>query len=708
MLAALVMMVGIVGLGADAGRAIDFDTEVVPVLTRAGCNAGACHGSAAGRGGFRLSLLGGDPAFDHESIVHDLEGRRVNLARPDRSLLLAKPTGQIDHEGGLRFSTEGPAADRLLDWIAEGASRSGARRLDRLDVEPTRTVVERVGMEVALRVVARFNDGSIEDVTRWTTLTADDPSSVSIERSGEEATATVAREGPNLIVARFLDRVVPIQLIVPLSDRPVDLADEPRRNFIDEEVLETLETLRLPPSPPADDATFLRRVSLDLTGRLPTAEEVRAFLDDRSDGERERLVDRLLGSEAFSDYWAFRFAARLQVRSGGDPEVATVFHEWIRAQVDQGTALDTMARSLLTAEGDSHMNGPANFYRVVNSPRDQAEYVGRAFMGIRIGCANCHNHPLDRWTQDDYHGLAAIFARIDRGREVRVLPRGEVTHPGTGEPAPPRLPGVRDLEPGGDPRLELADWLTSPDNPYFARAAVNGIWAGMFGRGLVDPVDDLRETNPATHPGLLDDLAADFAEHGFDLRHTLRLIALSETYGRGEATAENRIDDRFYAHYPVRPMAPEVLADALADVTGVSDRYGDLPEGTRAVTLADPAIPAESLDILGRCPRDPSCTTPEGPGGGLAAMLHRLNGPLINRKIGDRDGRLALLREEGREAGSIVGEFYVHALGRRPTGPERAFWEGRLDEAEDPDAKAAMLEDIVWGLLNCQEFRTNH
>ncbi len=639
----IALLLVLVTLGADPDRPVDFDTEIVPVLTRAGCNTGACHGAAVGRGGFRLSLLGGDPTLDFESIVYDLEGRRVNLEHPERSLLLLKPTERVEHGGGFRISSVGPSAQRLHQWIAQGTPRTLSRRMVRLDIKPTRFVVERIGTEVPIQVLAQFDDGTVQNVTQWTVLTPTDPSSVSIHREGDHATAVVRRKGANLVLARFLDRVVPISLLVPMSEESVDLSGEPRHNFIDQAVLETLETLRLPVSPQASDATYLRRVRLDLTGRLPTPEEVQDFLANPSVEKRPRLVDRLLQSEEFADYWAYQFSVLLQVRSrGGEPEIARTFHAWLRDLIRSGTPLDDAARVLLTAEGDSHEFGPANFYRVVDSARSQAEYVGRVFMGVRIGCANCHNHPLDRWTQDDYHGLAAVFARIDRGRHVRVLPRGEVTHPNTGEPALPRLPGGRTLDPNDDPRHPLADWLTANENPYFARAIVNRLWASMFGRGLVEPVDDLRATNPATHPDLLDALADDFVAHGYDLRHTLRQIATSATYARGGALPANEIDDRFYSHALARPLAAEVLADALADVTGISDRYGDLPEGTRAVALPDASIPAESLDILGRCSRNDPCSgSGQGDGGGLAATLHRLNGPLINRKIADSHGRLA-------------------------------------------------------------------
>ncbi len=373
---------------AKSARPVDFDTEVVPVLTRAGCNSGACHGAAVGRGGFKLSLLGGDPARDHEAIVFELEGRRVNLARPDQSLLLAKPTEAIEHGGGRRLSPEGEGIARLRSWIAAGALRLKGHHLVRLDVEPTRTVVNPVGTSVPLHVTAQFDDGQCADATRWTVFTPSDPGAVEVVRSGTMASAVVKLRGQNVVVARFLDRVVPIQLIVPKGDRPVDLSREPRNNFVDLHVISTLETLRLPNSTSADDAGFLRRVRLDLTGRLPAPEEVRDFQLDRSAKKRERLVDRLLASDDFVTFWTFQLARLFRVRSeGGDPEGAMVFHDWLRTQVAAGAGFDDLARAVLTATGDSHHNGPANFYRIVADARSQAEYTAEVFLGVRLQCA---------------------------------------------------------------------------------------------------------------------------------------------------------------------------------------------------------------------------------------------------------------------------------------------------------------------------------
>lgn len=704
----LILVTVLAAPGGD--RPVDFDTDVVPILTRAGCNTGACHGAAIGRGGFKLSLLGGDPAQDYEAIVHDLEGRRVNLHRPDESLLLAKAEGTLDHEGGPRFSANSESASRLLNWIRAGAPRLQARRLVELEVDPARRVVEPVGSEVAVRVRARYHDGMVEDVTRWTVLTPADPAAVELRRTKGTAVAVVRRTGQNVVIARHLDRVVPLQLMVPVAARPVDLAGERRGNLVDEAVLATLATLRIPPSPTCDDAAFLRRVRLDLTGRLPRSDEVRAFLADHDRGKRERLVDRLLGSAEFNEYWTFRLASLFRVRpQGSDVEGAQAFHRWIGEQLASRSSYAAMARSLLTATGDTHRIGPANFHRVAGDPRAEAEYVAQAFLGVRLQCANCHNHPLDRWTQDDYHGLAAVFARLERGREVKVVGRGEVTHPRTGEPAAPRIPGDRFLDATQNGPSAFADWLTEPGNRYFARATVNRLWKSLMGRGLVEPVDDLRVTNPATHPELLDALAADFVANGFDLRHTLRLIATSAAYARSSATIPgNAADDRFYSHGLTRPLGPEVLADALGDVTGISDRYADLPMGTRAIALVDPAVPSESLDILGRCTRQESCDDSGAPQGGLSAKLHLLNGALINRKIVDPAGRLARAVESKLTDKRVIEDFYLSALGRFPLARESEYWEHELEGAADGSDRRLIVEDFLWGLLNSREFRTNH
>lgn len=691
-------------LGADP-RPIDFDTEIVPVLTKAGCNAGACHGAAAGRGSFHLSLFGSDPAADYDAIVNDLEGRRVNLAHPGESLILNKPTGLLKHGGGARLEPDRAGTKRITDWIAAGAVRSKLpRRMTSFEIKPANRVVEREGDEVKFKVIAHFDQGADEEVTAWTVFTSSDSSAV--EWNGE--TATVRRRGQHGIVARFLDRVVPVRIVFPFADLPIDLSNEPRANFIDDEVLKTLSMLRIPLSGLADDATFLRRIRLDLTGRLPTSDEVNAFLADRAKDKRAKLVDRLLQSDDFVEFWTHKLTTLFRNRpQPAEAAGMRALHGWLRDSLRKGTPFDQMARDAITAVGDSQKHGPAYFARLTNEARGQAELVGSLFMGVRLQCANCHNHPLDRWTQDDYHGLAAIFAKLDRGPVVKVGTRGAVTNPRTGEPAVPRIPGGRYLNAAADHRESFAKWLTSTDNPYFAKATVNRLWKAMFGRGLVEPADDLRDTNPATHPELLDQLAVQFSKHGHDIRYILRLIATSTTYARSaDTTPANRADDRFYSHAYRRPLPAEVLADAISDVTGVFEKYGEEPIGTRSIALVDPGTPSRALDVLGRCSRKDSCES-DVAGGGLPAMLHRLNGDLINRKITSKEGRLHKRIEDGKSSDEIIAEFYPLVFGRSQTKDERDYWKSQAEKV-DAKERTVFLEDVLWSLLNSREFGTNH
>jgi hypothetical protein len=697
-------------VGADAGvSSVDFDTQVIPVLTKAGCNAGACHGAAVGRGEFRLSLYGGDSDLDYRSIVHELEGRRVNLSRPNESLLLLKATESINHGGGPRLDLDGAGVELLRQWITEGALRTQTATLKHFSVMPRSHVADHVGAIVDLKAVASFSHGSEIDVTPWTVFTAEDAAAVEID--AETATAKVLRRGRHIVVARYLDHVVPIEIVVPLSDEVVDLSKEPRRHFIDDHILATLEVLRLPVSPPANDAAFLRRVTLDLTGRLPTPSKQSEYLNNQSSTKREQLVDQLLASDEFTEYWTLQFSKLLRIRpQPGDRQGALTYHSWLKNCIADNTPYDQLARELLTASGDTHQVGPANFYRTVAGAREQAEFVSELFMGTRLRCANCHNHPLDRWTQDDYHGLAAIFAKVDRGRVITVSERGEVTHPRTGEAAIPRIPGDEFLTETEDGRQKIAEWLTDSNNPYFAKAVVNRLWKALMGRGLVEPTDDLRSTNPATHPRLLEQLASNFVEHDYDLRHTLRLIALSETYGRGALPLPgNHFDDRYYSHALSRPLGPEVLADAIADVTGVFDQYEGQTLGTRAVSLFDPSVESETLDVLGRCSREESCETPDDSAtGGLTLKLHLLNGPLLNRRITHLESRLAKHLDTQTPPAEVVNHFYTLALGRDPLPKEQQFWHKQLESAISRQHEREVLEDFLWSLLTCREFVTNH
>ena len=684
---------------------IRFDTEIVPILTKAGCNSGACHGAAVGRAGFKLSLFGSDPEADYSAIVHQFEGRRINSVKPERSLLFRKPTGELNHEGGTPLLDDEVGRDILLNWIRAGAKRGAGRRLVDVQIDPKRRLVNAVPSTVPLQVIATFDDQTKEDVTRWTVFGASDPSAITID-DGQRA--QVSRRGQHVVIARFLDRVIPIAIVVPLSETPVDLSGIARVNLIDEHVLDVLQELRIPPSPQANETEWLRRVTLDLTGRLPTPDEVEQFCLSDASHKREKVVDCLLASESYVDLWTLRFSRLLRMHSlPNETQSLAAYSSWLRDAIAADMGIDQLAKQLLTATGDSHLIGPANFGRMVLDARVHAELVGQVFAGVRLGCANCHNHPLDRWTQDDYHGLAAVFAPLDRSRHVTMTLRGQVTNLRTGEPAIPRIPGVRDLSLDEDRLLAVHNWIVSDQDLLLARSTTNRLWRFLFGRGLVEPTDDLRDTNPATHPELLQQLASEFAANGYRLRPLLRTMVLSATYGRSDQIiAGNEMDDRFYSRSFRRPLEPEVFLDAIADVTDVRSAF-EPHAASRAVQVIDAALPADDLDVLGRCQRVSGCSEGESDSGGLPAQLHLLNGDLINKRLRDPKGRLQKLMAAGDSVREIVDEFYVCGLGRNALPDELTRWESAIGNS-DPVEQQRRLEDFVWSLLNSRDFRENH
>jgi hypothetical protein len=446
---------------------------------------------------------------------------------------------------------------------------------------------------------------------------------------------------------------------------------------------------------------------LDLTGTLPEPDEVRAFLADHAAGKRERLIDALLARPEYSDHWTYKLGDLLRVNSRLlQPEGARAYHSWLREQVARNTPFNEVARALLLGLGDAFVTGPANFARVANDARAEAELVAQAFMGVRLQCANCHAHPFDRWTQDDYHGLAAAFARLNRGREVSLTDRGELTHPRTGKDALPRIPGGPAVPREGDRRAAIAGWLAAPGNPFFARATVNRLWREMMGRGLVEPIDDLRPSNPPTNPELLEALARDFQVHGFDVKRTLRLIAGSRTYQRSTvSTAANRADERYGSHARLKALPAPVLLDAIAAVTGVADEFAGMPAGARAIALGDAKVPSPALDVFGRCSREASCAPATAEEGGLPQALHLVNGSTLNAKLSAEQGRVAHWSRSDQPPRALVEEIYVRALSRLPTPAETAHWEAVLVKATD---RRPILEDLLWALLNSREFAFNH
>ncbi|MEM7560152.1 MAG: DUF1549 domain-containing protein [Planctomycetota bacterium] len=519
---------------------VDFKNDLIPVFTKLGCNAGACHGAAIGRGGFKLSLYGGNPSADYHTIVQELEGRRVNLFKPEQSLIYLKPSESIAHEGGYLVEDGEESEQLLLDWIRQGAKQQSQRKLLRVEVQPRRQVLKQINESVALRAYAHYDDGSRREVTRWTVFTPEDDSAVKIS---EASNATILRRGRQIVVARYLTEVQPIELLTPInasqSEGPTTSVE---MGFIDAEIEKSLQVLGLPKSTRIDDQAFMRRISLDLTGRLPfvmedALREKLSSTQSKEQFDRTRYLEQVLASEEFVEYWSLQLAKIFRVSPGTARDASlgvgssNRYHTWLAEELRKGTSYKELAEKMVLSQGNTREIGPANFYRTVANAREQAELFSELFMGSRMRCANCHNHPLDRWTQDDYHGLAAIFAKMRLGDNVSVKPDGEVTHPRTLEPAIPRIPGGEFLNSGKvDKREQLVDWLTANDNPYFAKAIVNRLWKHMMGRGLIEPVDDLRATNPATHPELLEQLAADFVVHDYDLRHTLMLIASSQAF----------------------------------------------------------------------------------------------------------------------------------------------------------------------------------
>ena len=701
--------VALLSLGTGANSlseavGIDFDTEIVPILSKAGCNAASCHGGTAGQAGFRLSLFGGDPAFDYRTIVREFSGRRVNYLQPLQSLIIAKPTALLDHGGGEVIALEGKSANRLAKWIAEGAPRLQRRALVGIDVVPKEFVADSVPATIQLKTTAIFDDGIKRDVTSQAVYVSQNESAFVVSALGE---ATITTPGRHSAIVRFANRVAVVALTTPIGSVAIDIPQTATNNWIDEEIHKTLRQLRIAPGKTTNDTSFLRRLSLDLTGRLPSPSQIENFGRNEEPTKRSKLIDELLESTSYVDYWTHWLAKQLRLRKpGNDLAAANAFYDWLARQVATDAGWNHIASSLIMSEGDSHRNGVATIHRLFATPREEAEYISEVLMGVRLRCANCHNHPLDQWTQDDYHGLAAVFAGFERTRNVRFTTRGSVIHPRTGSTAQPRIPGQRFLPVNVDNRRQFSDWLTQDENPYFSKAMVGRVWKTLTGQGLVAPVDDLRITNPASHPILLDRLTHFFAKNEFQLKSLIRLICNSAVYQRASSTPKNgRIGTpAFYEHATSKPLSAEVLADAIGDVTGVPDDFQNVE---RAIHVVDRTTTLDRLQYLGQCKPGVSCMPKSDSARGIASSLHLMNGNLLNEKLTDTDGRLGRLLRDNVDTQDLVREFYLRALSRRPTEHELIEWTKRIDTTQ-ADKKAEHCQDFLWALLNCHEFTNNH
>lgn len=699
---------------AKADRPVSFRLDVMPALTRAGCNNGACHGSARGQDGFHLSLFGYDPTGDYFRITREMPGRRINLAQPAKSLLLEKALGVVPHTGGALIDDKSALYKTILEWIEAGAPDDPADlpHVTHLDVGPSDIVLLGQGAQQRIVVRAHYSDGSDRDVTDLAVLMTNNDNAATISGDG---IITAKSPGEALLMARFDAYTVATQAIILPADAPADMPAQPANNYIDELVNAKLRKLRIEPSPICTDEVFLRRVHLDIVGQLPTADARAAFLADTSADKRAKLVDELLTRKEFVEIWVMKWAERLQIRS--TPQVSykatLLYFNWLKEQIAGGVPIDRIVRSLLSGSGGTFTNPATNFYEVERDTLKLAENVAQTFMGARMQCAQCHNHPFDRWTMDDYYSFAAFFAQVGRKRgsdprEMIIFDKrgGEVKHPVGGRVMQPKfLGGEQPDVKAGDRREALANWLTSADNPMFARNVANFIWDHYLGQGIVDPVDDVRISNPASNPQLLDALANRLVESDYDLRTLVRDICTSRTYQRATTpTATNANDTRNFTRAAVRRIRAEVLLDCISQVTGSPHKFTGLPLGARAVQIADGNTSNYFLTTFGRATRATVCTCEVVMEPNLSQALHLINGDTTGHSI--RDGKLITnLLKAGQTPQQVIDHLFITCLTREPTQAERDAIAKDLAEADDP---APVLEDVFWALLNSKEFMFNH
>lgn len=701
---------------AKAEIPVDFAREVVPTLTKLGCNQGACHGGQHGKGGFRLSLLGFDPAFDYTQIVQSAEGRRVVVSDPERSILLLKPSLTMEHGGGERFAVNSPPYTVLKRWLEDGAPEPAADppTVTALDVWPAKRIMV-PGEQQQMIVRATWSDGRTKDVTP---LAQYDTLSDAVARVTPGGLVTAQDRGETHIMIRFSGQASVMQVTLPYHAGPP--SDVAKCNFIDDKLSVKWQDLGLSPSPLCTDEEFFRRMHLDAIGTLPAPAEIKAFLADKSPDKRRRAVDRVLERPEFIDFWALKWGDLLRInRDQLNEKGMWSFYNWIRAALRENKPVDEFVRDIITAEGSTYTEGPANFYRTANNAADWAETTSQLFLGVRMQCAKCHHHPFEKWSQDDYYGLAAFFARLGTkrsqefgifGRETVVYLRssGEQSHPRTGGVVKPHPLDGPVMDDPFDRRRKLAEWVTAPSNPFFARNIVNRVWGYYMGRGLVEPLDDLRATNPPTNPELLDALAHDFVEHHFDLKHLMRTIMNSRGYQLSSlVTAGNREDtsDVYFARYTVKRLTAEQLADAIDFATGTREKYKGLPLGTRAIQLPDTSVRSFLLDVFGRPPRQITCECERKVEPNIAQALHLLNGDELSKKLAAPGGRIERLFKNTTPLPAIVEDLYLATVSRLPRPEE-------LSEAEAWIAKAATpkdgVQDLLWVLLNSREFLFNH
>lgn len=709
---------------------VSFINDVVPVLTKAGCNGGVCHAKApTGQRGFHLSLLGFETRDDYEHMVKEDRGRRIFPTAPERSLLLLKATGEMPHGGGVRIKRDTESYRILRDWISQGApaDKPDLPTLTRLTIEPGRGVVQR-GAEQQLKAVAEYSNGVVRDVTALTLFESNDKGMAEVNEGGLVKVADLS--GNVSIMARFQGKIGVFNATIPLG-APVEHYP-PSKNFIDDLVFANLKQLGIPASEPCDDATFLRRVTLDIAGRLPTPEESVAFLAATEPDKREQAIERLLASSEYADYFAGKWASLLKNRRDDASDMISnfAFHAWVRDSLLANKPYDQFVRELLAATGTIVGNPAVAWYKRVKEPKQQLEDVAQLFLGVRMQCAQCHHHPFERWSQDDYYSFAAFFTQVGRkpsatrGEDLIFHKRGVATaqQMKTGVALKPAALGdvIPAIPPDEDPRLKLADWMSSPTNPFFAKALVNRYWKHFFQRGLIEPEDDIRDSNPPTNPELLAALERHFIESKFDMKDLVRTITRSQAYQLGSTASEQNLTDRQnYSRFYPRRLQAEVLLDSIDTLTGTTTDFPDLPAGTRAVSLPDNSYNRSSsfLRVFGRPEGESVCECERVQTSSLTQSLHLINAPEIKGKLSNAAGRAERLAKDPRPHEEKIRELYLTAFSREPRPEElqtaveylaeqRTDGEGKpLDPAK---ATSENYQDLIWALMNTKEFLFNH
>jgi hypothetical protein len=700
---------------------IEFTEQILPILYKAGCNGGACHASQHGKGGFTLSVMGFDPPADRNAIVRDRMQRRVNVLNPGDSLILKKPTMSMPHGGGRRLEIGSIDYNIVSSWIARGApeSKPDTRKVTKLIVTPASRIGQ-PGMKQQLQVQALYSDGKSRDVTDWARFDSMDEGVLTVTSTG--LTTAVGR-GQSTIMVRFEGQAEIAMVVIPFAEA-VDLAGWQNNNFVDELAFAKFKELGIVPSGLSDDAAFLRRAYFDAIGTQPTVEEATAFLDSTDPEKRKKLIDRLLGltgdpaqdiyNDRYAALWTLKWADLIRNNSTVTGETGMwALHNWLRESFRTNKPFDDFVRELVTAKGSIFSNGPANYYRIANNPPDLAETTSQLFLGIRLQCAKCHHHPFEKYSQADYYAFAAFFSRVGTkgssefgnfGGETVVLVRsgGEVGHPRTGQIMKPTPLDGQPIDDPLDRRIPLAKWLTSPENELFGRNVVNRYVGYLLGRGLVEPIDDMRSTNPPTNVELMQALSRDFRSSGFNVKHLMKTIMNSRLYQLdSQPTTQNAADNRFYSHFKVKRISAEPLLDAIDYATGSPTKFPNLPLGTRATELPDANYQNPFLVTFGKPKRASVCECERTPDENLAQALHTLNGDVVATKIADGKGRIATLIAAKKSHDEIVTEIYLATVSRRPTLAEmeasRNFFAGSPSPQE-------CCQDLLWALINSKQF----